>query len=129
MREYTACNNRLTIKWALILDISHNRGIIEHEIISDDLEYHGLKIRGVEADVLDNDGNLGYVSVVDQGGFHLMSEDNFGFFSFWVFPTRVPEDDIVVNIVAPAARDTNRYVHVNGNWSSILNFTKGEEYF
>lgn len=46
-----------------------HRGIIEHEVISStDEDYDGLVIRGIQADVLDNDGDYGWVLTVDQGG-------------------------------------------------------------
>ena len=100
-----------------------HRGIIEHNVTSSDPMYTGLKVRGVQCDVLDNDGNYGYVSIVDQG-LHLMTEDGNGTFSFFVYPTAPPQDDVVVNIVAPAAPDKNRWVFVNGDNTAILNFTK-----
>jgi hypothetical protein len=100
-----------------------HRGILEHSITSTDPMYTGVKVRGVQCDILDNDGNYGYVSIVDQGGFHLMTEDGDGSFSFFVYPTTPPRDDVVVNIVAPAALDTNRWVLVNGESTTILNFT------
>jgi len=107
-----------------------HRGIIEHEIVSDDPNYRGLKIRGIQADVLDNDGNFGYVSIVDQtDGFHLMEEDSngFGSFSFWIFPTRVPTGIITVNVVSPAARDMNGYLLLNDNdVAAILEFPEGD---
>lgn len=44
-----------------------HRGIIEHTVSSNtDPDYDGLVIRGVQADILDNDNNTAYVSVVDQ---------------------------------------------------------------
>ena len=100
-----------------------HRGIIEHEVVSDDPAYKQLKVRGVQVDVLDNDGNFSYVSVVDQGGFHLMDEDGVGNFSFYIYPTTPPEEDVFINVVAPAAVDENRYVLVNGKDATILQFT------
>jgi len=74
-----------------------HRGIIEHTINSTDSEYNGLRIRGVQVDVLDNDDN-GYISVVDQTkGYHLMSEDGLGTFTFQLFPTSKPTNDVVVS--------------------------------
>ena len=111
------------VKPVVSKNLRGHRGIIVHEIVAvDDVEYNGLKIRGVAVDILDNDGQMGYVSVVNDGGIYLMSEDGLGVFSFWVFPTRIPDKQVVVNIVAPAARDENPYVHVNGNYSAILTF-------
>jgi len=106
-----------------------HRGIIEHEIVSStDPEYNGMKVRGVQVDILDNDGNLGYISVVDQTrGFHLMEENGFGSFSFWVFPTRKPNAKVTVNIVPPAARDGNRYFKLNGKEvAEIFTWDQGE---
>jgi hypothetical protein len=100
-----------------------HRGILEHSVVSSDPAYTGLKVRGVECDVLDNDGEYGYVSVVDQGGSHLMTEDGEGSFSFFVYPTSPPKHDVVVNVVAPAAPDKNRWVLVNDGDTAILNFT------
>ena len=73
-------------------------------------------------DVLDNDGNFSYVSVVDQGGFHLMDEDGVGEFNFFIYPTVPPEGDVFINIVAPAALDERRYVLVNNKNATILKF-------
>lgn len=100
-----------------------HRGIIEHEVVSDDPAYKQLKVRGVQVDVLDNDGNFSYVSVVDQGGFHFMDEDGVGNFSFYIYPTTLPEEDVFINVVAPAAIDENRYVLVNGKNATVLQFT------
>ena len=77
-----------------------HRGVIEHTIVSStDPDYNGLSVRGIHVDVLDNDGNKGYISVVDQTkGYHLMSEDGIGDFTFKLFPTRLPEADIVVSL-------------------------------
>ena len=44
-----------------------------------------------------------------------MSEDSMGDFSFFLFPTTVRNDDVYVNIVAPAALDEKRYVLLNEN--------------
>jgi len=76
--------------------------------------------------VIDNDGDYGWVYTVDQGGFHLMTEDDEGAFSFFLYPTAVPEDDVYVNIVAPAARDEQRYVWVNDAIAEILYWARGE---
>ncbi len=100
-----------------------HRGILEHSLVSSDPAYTGLKVRGVQCDVVDNDGDYGYVSIVDQGGSHLMTEDGEGTFSFFVYPTTPPKQNVVVNIVAPAALDKSRWVLVNGKYSAILNFT------
>ena len=72
----------------------------EHNIVSStDPDHNGLNVRGIPVDVLDNDGNKGYISVVDQTkGYHLMSEDGIGDFTFKLFPTRLPEADIVVSL-------------------------------
>ena len=44
-----------------------------------------------------------------------MDEDGEGEFTFWVYPVALPEDDVVVSIVAPAARDKKYYVKLNGD--------------
>ena len=113
-----------------------HRGIIEHTIsASDDPEYDGLRIRGVAVDILDNDGDYGYVSVVDQEKIHLMSEImseddkimglEIGTFSFDIFPTRRPQDDVYVNIVAPFAPNKETYLFLNGKMTEILLFEAG----
>jgi hypothetical protein len=101
-----------------------HRGIIEHNVTSSDPMYTGLKVRGVQCDVLDNDGSYGYVSIVDDQGLHLMTEDGNDGFSFFVYPTTPPQGNVVVNIVAPAAPDKNSWVFVNGDNTAFLNFTK-----
>ena len=103
-----------------------HRGILEHNITSTDPMYIGLKVRGLQCDVLDNDGDYGYMSVVDQGGFHLMTEDGDGSFIFFIYPTAPPQDDVVVNVVAPAALDTRRWVLVNGEDATILTFNASD---
>lgn len=105
-----------------------HRGIIEHTVISHtDSSYDGLVVSGVQADVHDNDGNFGWIFTVDQGGFHLLSEDGMGEFTFQVYPTTKPENDTYVNIVAPAARDKNRYVRLNNKTvAEILYFPAGD---
>ena len=104
-----------------------HRGIIEHTIVSSEDEgYDGLVVRGVEANVIDNDGDYGWVYTVDQGGFHLMTEDGDGAFSFFLYPTTIPEDDLYVNVVAPAARDEQRYVFVNDDIAEILFWAAGK---
>ncbi len=100
-----------------------HRGILEHSVVSSDPAFTGLKVRGVQCDVLDNDGDYGYVSVVDQGGSHLMTEDGEGSFSFFVYPTSPPKQNVVVNVIAPTAPDKNRWVLVNDGDTAILNFT------
>ena len=103
-----------------------HRGIIEHTISAPgDPEYDGLRIRGVAVDILDNDGDYGYVSVVDQEKIHLMSEDGNGTFSFDIFPTRRPQDDVYVNVVAPFAPNEETYLFVNGEKTEILFFAAG----
>jgi hypothetical protein len=112
-----------SVKPVISKNLRGHRGIVEHRVSSSDPFYKGLKIRGVQCDVMDNDGDFGYVNVADQGGFHLMTEDGEGTFSFFVYPTTRPQQDVVVNIVAPAALDENRYVLVNDGDSAILIFT------
>jgi hypothetical protein len=104
-----------------------HRGIIEHEITSNDTYYNGLAVRGVAANVMDNDGNYGYVFVVDQGGFHLMYEnETLGDFTFWVYPTVKPEGNVTVNVVPPAAPNEKSYLVINGNEEAgILTFESG----
>lgn len=58
-----------------------HRGIIEHEVISStDEDYDGLVVRGIQADVLDNDGDYGWVLTVDQGGVVRSSRSALTFF-------------------------------------------------
>ena len=39
-----------------------------------------------------------------------MTEDGEGDFSFYLYPTPLPQDDLYVNVVAPAALDGQRYI-------------------
>ena len=55
--------------------------------------------------MIDNDGNYGWIYTANQGGLHLMTEDGEGDFSFYLCPTMLPQDDLYVNVVAPAALD------------------------
>ena len=107
-----------------------HRGIISHTVVSSEDEgYDGLVVRGVEANVLDNDGDFGWVYTVDQQvGPHLITEDGEGVFTFYLYPTTAAEDDLFVNIVAPAERDEqgNPYVLVNAVETAILSWAAGE---
>jgi hypothetical protein len=91
-----------------------HRGIIEHKVVSvDDEGYDKLAVRGIEVNVLDNDGQFGWICNVNQEGVHIMTEDGEGEFSFFLYPTSVPDDDLYINIEAPGARDGNCFVMVN----------------
>lgn len=106
-----------------------HRGIIEHTVVSpDDESYNGLIVRSVEANVLDNDGDYAWVYVVDQEGPHLMTEDGYGMFSFALYPTTLPEEDLYFIIAAPAERDEedNPYVLVNGRETEILHWASDD---
>ena len=106
-----------------------HRGIIQHKVVSaDDEGYNDLVVRGVEANVMDNDGNYGWVYTVDQESSHLITEDEDGHFSFYLYPTTAPEDDLFVHIVAPSDRDEqgNSYILVNGVETAILSWAAGE---
>ena len=84
-----------------------------------------MKVRGVQVDVLDNDDN-GYISVVDQTkGYHLMSEDGLlsEQFQFHIFPTQKPDDNVVVEIVAPVARNGETFLLVNDKEIEKFTFT------
>lgn len=116
-----------TVEPVISKNLRGHRGIIEHSVVSDeDLDYNGLVVQGIEANVVDNDGQYGWIFTVDQGGLHLMTEDGDGEFSFYLYPTTLPDGDLYVNIVAPAARDEKRYVLVNGEMSSILFWAPGD---
>eukprot|EP00956_Cyclotella_meneghiniana_P025856 scaffold54757_cov60-Cyclotella_meneghiniana.AAC.8 len=103
-----------------------HRGIIEHTVSSNDAMYDGLFIRGIEANVIDNDG--GWIYVVDHGRPHLMTQDGHGAFSFSLYPTTLPENDLYVNIVAPAEHDEadRPFVLVNGLETAILHWAQGD---
>ena len=107
-----------------------HRGIISHTVVStEDEGYHGLVVRSVEANVIDNDGDYGWVYTVDQQvGPHLMTEDGDGVFTFYLYPTTAVEDDLFVNIVAPAERDEqgNPYLLVNALETTTLSWVAGE---
>ena len=105
-----------------------HRGIIQHTVVSaDDESYDGLIVRSVEANILDNDGDFAWVYIVDQEGPHLITEDEVGTFSFAVYPTTMPEDDLYFIIAAPAERDDdgNPYVLVNEEETEILHWASG----
>ena len=42
-----------------------------------------------------------------------MDEDGVGEFTFWIYPVVLPEDDVKVDVVSPAARDKNYYFKLN----------------
>ena len=98
-----------------------HRGIIEHELSSADPAYDGLAIRGVQADIMDNDGDLGYIMVVDQKDFHLMTEDGDGVFSFFVYPTRRPNGDVAVQISPPLDPNDEPYLTLSSSEQSNIN--------
>ena len=101
-----------------------HRGILEHVISSEDPDYNMLLIEGVAVDVLDNDGGLGYINVVEFEPFHLLTEDGAGSFVFAVYPTRKPDEsaNVVVDVVAPAAKDMKRYFTFNDT-EGVLSLT------
>ena len=104
-----------------------HRGIIKHKVVStDDEGYNDLSVRGVEANVLDNDGDYGWIYNTDDKDIHVMTEDGSGEFSFYLYPTSLPEDDLFVQIVAPAARDEQRYVFVNDGIAESLYWPQGD---
>lgn len=58
---------------------------------------------GIAVGVLDNDGSFGYINVVETEHQHLLFEDDYdASFKFTVFPTRVPQGRVSVNIVSQA---------------------------
>lgn len=104
-----------------------HRGIIKHTATSSiDVGYDGLIVRGVEANVMDNDGDYGWIYNTDDQNIHLMTEDGNGEFSFYLYPTTLPEGDLFVKVVAPAARDEQRYVFVNDKISDSLVWSAGD---
>ena len=91
-----------------------HRGILEHTINSttDEL-YNGLLVEGVAVDVLDNDGNQGYISFVETEAVHLLFEDDYDeHFFFTVFPTRMPEGLVSVNIVGQLDDNGETYMQL-----------------
>ena len=55
-----------TVEPVISKNLRGHRGIIDHTVTSDDPDYDRMPIRGIQADILDNDGNFSYVSVVDK---------------------------------------------------------------
>jgi hypothetical protein len=105
-----------------------HRGVIEHRVVaSDDEGYDGLVVKGVEANVMDNDGVFAWIYIVDQEGPHLMTEDGNGAFSFQLYPTTAPQADLYFNVIAPAERDTDGrpYVLVNGDETAVFSWASG----
>ena len=56
-----------TVEPVISKNLRGHRGIITHTVTSEtDPDYDGMPVRGIQADILDNDGLFSYVSVVDQ---------------------------------------------------------------
>jgi len=53
-----------------------HRGIIEHEISTNDTGYKEVLVEGVAVDILDNDGDFGYVNFVQNQAVYLLFEDD-----------------------------------------------------
>ena len=53
-----------------------HRGILEHSLSSSDSEYDRLLVEGVAVDILDNDGDFGYVNVVQNEATYVLFEDD-----------------------------------------------------
>jgi hypothetical protein len=92
-----------------------HRGILEHVISSEDPDYDMLLIQGVAVDVLDNDGEFGYINIVEFEAVHLLTEDGTGSFTFAVYPTRKPTADtiVVIDILPPADKNTKNFLTFN----------------
>ena len=57
-----------------------------------------------------------------------MTEDGLGAFSFHLYPTTEPQDDLYVNVGVPRERDAdgNPYLLVDGAELSVLSWTAGQ---
>lgn len=111
----------------LAKNLRGHRGIIKHTVTSSDDEgYNNLIVPDIEANILDNDGNYGWLCVVDQGELHFITEDGDESFSFFVYPTVIPNDDLFVNVVAPTVGDEQPYVLINDNIMGILSWSEGQ---
>lgn len=96
-----------------------HRGIIEHSVSTDadaKDDYTGLIVEGIPVEIHDNDGEYAYVTVYEKDTTHVMDEDGTVFtdtgtaeyFSFWVYPTRAPENgDLVVSVLSPNTGDAD----------------------
>jgi Ca2+-binding RTX toxin-like protein len=102
-----------------------HRGILEHAISSNDTDYDKLLIEGVAVEVLDNDGDYGYINIVGFEVFHLLDEEGTASFSFTVFPTRelLPNTIVAVDLVPPSAINAKNYLTLNGLGVLPLQFT------
>ena len=101
-----------------------HRGILEHVISSGDPDYDKLLIQGVAVDVLDNDGDFGYINIVEFEAEHLLAEDGTGSFMFAVYPTRKPEGQVVVDVISPSAKNTFDYLSFGTEEAALtLTFT------
>ena len=72
-----------------------------------------MMVEGIAVEVHDNDGDFGYIKVYEEDTTHVMSEcgssgdecDSTATFSFWLYPTRRPSDDVVVVVKSPTSKD------------------------
>ncbi len=73
-------------------------------------------MEGVAVDVLDNDGDSGaYFNVIETEAVHVMDEDGLGSFSFWVYPTVVPDPWVTVQVAAQTDVNGNAWLRLNGD--------------
>lgn len=93
-----------------------HRGILEHKVSSADPDYDGLAVEGIAVDVLDNDGDSGaYFNVIETEAVHVMDEDDLGTFSFWLYPTVIPNPLVTVQVAAQTDVNGNPWLLLNGD--------------
>ena len=95
-----------------------HRGVLEHDVMSDDSSYSQILTQGIAVEVADNDGLYGYF-VIEDNGAHIISEDGTGGFVFRVCPTRELEGEVVIDIASQVDADGNRYLSLNGKPSVL----------
>ena len=82
-------------------------------------------LKASPVNILDNDGNFGYLFIDSPERFrseepHLMSEDGWGDFTFTVYPARVPNGTVAVDVVSPVDRFGNRIFLLNNAATAAL---------
>ena len=90
-------------------------GVLEHNVSSEDEEYDVMYVPGVSVDVLGNDGEYGaFINIYDDNGGlqHVITEGSDDSFMFYVYPTSLPEGELVVNLVSESDRFGVRYLAV-----------------
>ena len=93
--------------------------VIEHQVFSNATEYNNISVEGITASIFDDD-DLGYINVVEDDLFHVVTENGDGSFSFTVFPVISPNGTVVIEFQTPLDMNGSPYFLLNGGGGGRL---------